>query len=330
MKLMQSIRMSSVIALCLAGCLSASDEHPGFSPLLRDKGAKISRIDDDMAMSQRLDLADGVMGPMVALHTGFANGAPVQYWDFGAAVATAEPVWRFRRHGAHGKVENVDHFDLVDSAPGDMSYSAMRVEYDVFVTEAWSGERITSMQALDDAIEIGLVEEPKRTKTFVNWPMTLAATKLAQTEGMPPLSPQPIYYRGKVASYFAPAGDALGVGSFEFMMEPISAPNAYVLRRQNASAPLDEGAQHMDLDGDGDMADSNVVFQVGAGEMGYASIWHQIDVIVAADYAFGSSTSEADLFERGEMGLGAAKKTVISYMDSGMLLNRILVPGGSP
>jgi hypothetical protein len=205
----------------------------------------------------------------------------------------------------------------------------MRVEYDVFVTHAWAGERITSMQALDDAIEIGLVEEPKRSKTFLNWPMTLAATKLAQPGGAAPLSPQPIYYRGKLASYFAPGGDALGVGRFEFMMEPISAPNAYVLRKQNASAPLDEGAQHMDLDGDGDMNDDNVVFQVGAGAMGYASIWHQIDVIVAPDYEFGTAKSESDLFERGEMGLGAAKPIVISFADSGTLVNRILLPAGA-
>jgi hypothetical protein len=314
----------------LPGCLKASDEQPGYSPLLRDEHAKIARVDDDMAASQRLDLNDGVMGPMAALHTGFANGAAVQYWDFGATVANAEPVWRFRRRAGHGQIEEVGHLDLVDSAPGDMTYSAMRVEYDVFVTEAWAGERITSMQALDDAIEIGLVEEPKRSKTFWNWPMTVAATMLAQPDGAAPQSPQPIYYRGKLASFFAPGGDALGVGRFEFMMEPISAPNAYVLRRQNANAAIDEGAQHMDLNGDGDMTDGNVVFQVGAGEMGYASIWHQIDVIVADDYEFASAKSESDLFERGEMGLGAAKPIVVSFADSGTLINRILVPAGAP
>lgn len=330
MSMMPNTRWLGLLALPLCACLSAKEEHPGYSPLLLDEDAKIARIDDDKAGSQRLDLADGVMGPMAVLHTGFANGAPVQYWDFGAAVATAEPVWRFRRHGKGGQVEPVDHLDLVDSAPGDMTYSSMRVEYDVFVTHAWAGERITSMQALDDAIEIGLVEEPKRTKTFMNWPMVLAATQLAQPQGAPPLSPQPIYYRGKLASYLAPGGDELGVGRFEFMMEPISAPNAYVLRKQNSNAPLDEGAQKMDLDGDGDMSDSNVVFQVGAGEMGYASIWHQIDVVVADDYEFGTAKSESDLFERGMMGLGAAKPIVVSFADGGMLINRILVPEAAP
>jgi hypothetical protein len=178
--------------------------------------------------------------------------------------------------------------------------------------------------------------------------MALATTKLDQGEGKPPLSPHSIYYHGHIASYFAP-----DQRSFEFAMEPIKAPNAYVLRKQNAGGPLDEAALHSDLDGDGDQTDSNVIFQVADDAMTYVSIWHEVDVTVASDYAFASSRSESDLFEPampmkmmspgggmmgtggmmgggmmggGMMGLGPAKSTVIAYADNGMLLNRILQP----
>jgi hypothetical protein len=308
-----------------SGCLGpAVGDQAGYSTEVLDEGHKVPRVDDDMPLAMRVDGADGINGPVVALRTGYLDGSEVRYWDFGSAVTSAEPVWQFRRKGAHGADESVGHLDLVDSAPGDANYSAFRQIYTVYVTRAYRGELITSLDALDDAIELGLVEEPERTTTYVNWPMALASAQLEQGDGMPMMAPQSIYYRGRVASYFDPAASYAGAGRFEFEKEPIAAPNVYVLRRQNEVKPIDEATARADFNGDGDTLDGNAVFALGADAPGYTSIWREVDVIVAPDYALGGARGEADLFERGEGGGLTARSGVIEYQESMMSLNRVL------
>jgi hypothetical protein len=309
----------------LPACLGpAVDDEPGYSTALLGKKAKVPRVEDSMPLMMRIDGADGINGPVVALRSGMLDGSEVRYWDFGTAVSSAEPVYQFRRKGAHGVAEAIGHLDLVDSAPGDNNYSPFRQIYTVYVTDAYDGELITTLQALDDAIELGLCEEAKRTTTYVNWPMALADAQLEQGDAMPMMAPQAIYYRGRIATYFDPGGSYVGQGRFEVEKEPIATPSVYLLRRQNETKPIDEAAAHVDFNADGDMNDSNTVFTLGVDAPGYTSIWRQVDVTVAADYVWASARSEADLFERSDSGGLTALAGVIEYQESMMLLNRVL------
>ena len=188
------------LMLVASGCFdSRGRESAGFSPLVLPKDAEVPAVDEDEVLAKKIANNDAVE-PLVELRTGYLAGAEVQYWDFGTASASAEPVWVFRRRGAGGAAEPVDHPDLIDSVPGDMGYSPFRVPYVVYVTSAYDGERITSVPALEDAIEIGLLDEPEPMKSAVDWPVVAADTQLELGDGQSPLSPEPAYYRGHLAT----------------------------------------------------------------------------------------------------------------------------------
>jgi hypothetical protein len=282
--------------------------------------ADIPNVEEDEVLAKRIANDDAV-DAVVALHTGYLAGAEVQYWDLGTASAAAEPIWIFRKHGADGEAEAIDHPDLIDSVPGDMGYSPFRVPYLVYVTAAYDGERITSVPALEDAIEIGLLEEPQAMKTAVNWPVVAADTELELGGGEGPLLPVPVYYRGHVATQLNL--DAIHDG-LPLQRGSVPTANAYLPRRQNEADALEEATWQADLDGDGDTLDSNVVFSVGPGDDGYSPLWTQIDVIVSPLYAWGELRDEAQLFMHTDAGLEPIDAAFVSYARAEALLNRPL------
>jgi hypothetical protein len=310
-----------LLAFSAAACLDTRGrEQVGYSPAVLPRGAKLRDVAENEVLAKRIGMNDAV-DELVPLRTGYVAGHEVQYWDFGTASASAEPVWLFRKHGAGGEPEPVDHPDLIDSVPGDMSYSPIRAPYLVYVTAAYRGERITSVQALEDAIDLGLLEEPESTKAAANWPVVLAATRLELGADQEPLAPEPAYYRGVVVAQLklgpAQEGFALQRGS-------VSPASAYVLRRQNEGDALEEGMS--DLNADGDTTDSNVVFSIDATQEGYCALWSQVDVIVPPGYAWGTIRDEAALFQSSDAGLVPIGGAFVSFAESETLLNRPLRP----
>lgn len=312
-----------LVASSLCGCLDGGSADPiGYSSHVLDEDARIPRAEDDMLLMMRIGGNDAV-DEIVPLRTAYAAGRAVRYWDFGTASSSAEPVWVFRRRGTDGAAEAFGHPDLIDSVPGDMGYSPIRALFLVVVTGDYDGQRITSAQALEDAIELGLVEEPMAMAVAVNWPVVLAGTVIEVGEGDAPIEPVEAYYRGRVVMHVPLGGMLENVGTFVLERGAISTPNVYVLRRQNEVDALDEAVLERDLNEDGDMQDSNVVFSVDAGEAGYTSIWQQVEVIVPPDYAFGDSQAEGDLFVMEEWGLHAKDGAVVEYAPTeDTLLNR--------
>ncbi|HMI93810.1 MAG TPA: hypothetical protein VK509_20695 [Polyangiales bacterium] len=291
----------------------------GYSAELRPKGSAIASVDTDVLLKNRILMNDGIETDSVAVRTGFAAGAPVSYWDFGVAPASLEPIWTFVRRAKDGSAEPIDHPDLIDSIPGDMSYSPFRALYEVFVTSAYAGERITSLRALEDAIELGLVEDPAPPTLYVDRPVAPAGTRLP-----PDAMPEPVYYRGRVAAQFRIGG--AGERRFAIpMMGPLSTPNAYALRRHSASAALDEVVWKADLDGDGDQNDSNLVLAVDGAAPGYSALWRPVEVIVPDDYGWGTCRGEADLFERGPAGLQARLGAVERWQANDMMLRHLVL-----
>jgi hypothetical protein len=202
----------------------------------------------------------------------------------------------------------------------------------VLVTDAYRGERIASLSALEDALEIGLLEEPRPLNTFINCPMVLADTTI-EDDGVtppPPLELREIYYRGHVATCFALLGPDGTVKSFPLDERGMfQARSVYALRRQQESRVLDEMAWMNDLNGDGDKRDSNLIFTLSMMQPGYAALWKQVDVVVAPEYEFGAARAESDLFTREMLGLTAVTPPVIQYMDS-IVLKNLVVWGGPP
>lgn len=275
------------LAPSLGACLERSGpELPGYSAHILARGERVPQAADDEALAMRIANNAGAMGPLVPLHTGFAGDDEVLYWDFGSAPSSAEPVWILERDGAP-----IDHPPIVDSLPGDSAYSPFRVVFTVAVTGDYDGEQIASLSALEDAIELGLVEEPVATNTFVSWPIVPADFTLERREGEP-LTPSPTYCRGRNARYFALTEPAP-------LERNVPVGTAYELRRQGELGVLDEAVQGGDLNADGDELDSNVIYVLGAAPSG---LWSPVELTVRSDYAFGTYRSEEDLFVSDEMG----------------------------
>jgi hypothetical protein len=313
----------ALAVLAWTGCLGAvGDERAGYSAELRPAHGAVESVDGDELLKNRILMNDGIEADSVALRTAFAAGTAVSYWDFGVAASSLEPTWTFLRRGKDGSVKPIDHPDLIDSIPGDANYSPLRALYEVYVTGRYAGERITSLRALEDAIELGLLEDPAPPTVYVDRPVAPAGTRLP-----PDGTTEPVYYRGRVAAQFRIGG--AGERRFAIGMGPLATPNAYALRRHSESAALDEGLWKADLDGDGDQNDSNLVLAQGdAGAPGYSALWRSVEVTVPDDYAWGAVRAEADLFERGASGLRARPGMVERWQASDMLRHLVLIEAG--
>lgn len=279
------------LAPAASGCLERGDqEEPGYSVHILARGARVPEVADDEVLAMRIVNNAGAVGPLVPLHTGFAAQGEVLYWDFGTAPTSAEPVWLLQRAGEDGGVR-IEHPPIVDSLPGDDAYSPFRAVFTVAVTDAYRGELITSLAALEDAIELGLVEDPVATGAFVSWPVVPADYELERFND-DPIKPQATYCQGHSARYVA-------LSEPEPFERSISAGTAYELRPQSDLAPLDEAVRGADLNADGDQLDTNMIFELGEAPTG---LWAPTELTVASGYVFGTYRSDTDLFTTDEMG----------------------------
>ena len=318
----------AAVALLAPACLKAPDDGSElYSSYIVPADVDVPMLDDDMPSLMKLDANDGFMGTRIPLRTGFAGGVPVQYWDLGQLMAISiKPMWIFRRRLQDGSDQWIGHPNLIDSIPGDTPYTPLRQLYKVYMTGAWDGERIASLRALEDAIEFHLVEAPVPQDVFVNCVVTPKSMRLQDSaDPNDTIDPQPTYYRGKIVHQFCIQynnDDSVGVGMLPIKNQMFNPGNAYLLRRENELSPLDETLLKADLNEDGDMLDTNTVFDTNVGDPGYTSIWKSLDVAVPRDYLFGTSTSEDELFDELPSGLAGKADRVIQYKDNAVFLNR--------
>ena len=312
--------------LWLLGCLEPQPELGAYSSYVLPADYRVPLYEEDMAAAKKLDLNDG-LGTTVTLHSGFARGSEVQYWDLGTLTATTlRPMYIFRMPNDPSSVmqDEAIHPDLIDSIPGDMAYSPLRQIYVVFVTERYRGERITSLRALEDAAELGLVRSPQPQPYFVNCAVTLSTVQIQITEEGSSTVGSDAYYSGRVVKQFCPGALVADVGAIKLPKDNTFTPGfAYLLRRQSELSPLDESVVKQDFNDDGDQIDSNTVFdsEVRSDPGVYTGIWKSFDVSVARTFKLGDVKAESELFERKGSAL-ASTPAVLDYKDTGMFLNR--------
>jgi hypothetical protein len=286
--------------------------------------ARVPRLEDDPAATKRLDANDG-LGMSVPLHSAFVGGNEVQYWDFGQLTSIAvKPMYIFRRsaEGVSDFSGDVRHPDLIDSIPGDSAYTPLRQIYAVYVTDTYKGQRMTSLRAIEDAVELGIAVSPAPAKFFVNCDVTLSTVQLLASSDGTTMAPGDAYYRGELVKQFCLGGLVSNVGAIALKDDGTFTPGrAYILRRENESQPLDETLLKQDLNDDGDQIDTNAIFDSNVLDDTYTSVWRSYEVVVARDYKFGTAMSEADLFDKPN-GQLVAKPIVIEFRDTGTYLNR--------
>lgn len=222
--------MQRLVAIAILGAAGAAagcrlgplvDDQPGASANVLPQDAMVPSIATNSDLTNQIAVNDGLDDDTLMANNnvivrgtgGFtADGMPVQYWAFGEADLAPTPIYVF----GHGDpmttsfVPLTEHPPLVEVVPGDIDYEPIHTIYRVAVTGKYAGQRITTLSALSDAIDLGLIEAPVAIKVFVNWPIVRPGLKLEVGPGTASISPTPVYAHGYVADSF-PLGGALGM-----------------------------------------------------------------------------------------------------------------------
>jgi hypothetical protein len=168
--------------------------------------------------------------------------------------------------------------------------------FEVKVTAAYAGQLLTSSTCLEEAERDGLVEAPKPLGMAVNYPIVAADVRLDTGSGTPLPAADVFYYEHHTVAYFD-FGELAITRSVELTPSP-----RYVLRR-NGEEPLSEPIRGVDMDGDGDVVDSNDILPAAG-----TPLCQRVDVVVtpttasidtSRDDAVADLTSEPQLFAPG-------------------------------
>lgn len=292
-----------ILLVTSSACLEprVSDEVPG-TGLLLPNGSIVPGLATDPVLADQVDANDAV-DRVVPLHSGFVGGAQVFFWDFGPAPDNSAPLIFLRQPTTDGTVDLLPHPPILDVIPGDPNYTPFWALWHVDVTDLYAGEVISSLQALQEAQNRGLVTMPEQRPTYLNCPVVHPDVRVEVGFGNEDAAPSPAFYRG------------LQVDLVNFAFRPlledkthVPIAELYVLNR-DGGAPLDEVTRGVDMTGDGDTIDSNNVFQYARADDPYSPLSRVVHVTVPPEYmsidsyaddAIADATDDADLFDTSE------------------------------
>jgi hypothetical protein len=302
-----------------AGCLGPQvSDTVEAQRLLLPAGATVPSLYDDDEVAEKIEANDGV-GDTIPLLSGFADGQPVRFWDFGPAPDVAAPVFVLHRRLPDNTLEKIGHPPIFGVIPGDAGYSPYWAMFIVEITANYQGELITSTMALDEALDRGLVLKPHLTPRNVNCPVVHKDARLQVADGAPPIEGQPFYYEGKQGLYFHLGETALAADSVHV---PIT--DLYELRRAGGE-PLSEPVRNVDIDGDGDTTDTNDVFALGASATGFSPLCRVVSVAVGVDVASIDTThnqAQADVRAASDLFTnGTPTARVVGYQPTTRMFN---------
>jgi len=309
----------------LCGCLTTPAADTLYSSHVLPDGTEIPELEADEAAARKLSLNAG-LGSFIPLRTGYFDGVEVKYWDFGELESTSiEPMYIFRYQEDEGDTSfaaGSTHPNLIDAIPGDDAYTPLKQIYAVYFNiKTYRGERITSIRALEDAVDMGLVSAPVRSEWLTNCLVVPGTVRMQISDDGQTDSPAVVYYRGKVVKQFCPGDTYMAIGAIMLTDNRFKPGNAYSIRRTSDGDVLDETLLDTDLNEDGDSLDTNTIFSDDVGTKTYSGIWNNFEVEVDRNYKLGDLKRESDLFERDGDRL-TAKERVLDFSDRGVFLNR--------
>ncbi len=179
-------------------------------------GSIVPSIADSDELVSQIKIFDGLndtalaaASGVVVLSSGKAGAIAVKFWSFGSApvidgiISSSLLYVLVDDDGAGGWTPRTDHPWLLDSIPGDPRYSAIRRVVYVPVTASYAGERITSVAALTEALELGLVGEPAPAGVWRNVPVVPPGTRLDVGPTNAAVDATEVYARGYRVQVFA-------------------------------------------------------------------------------------------------------------------------------
>ena len=310
----------------LCGCLTTTAADDLYSSYVLPMGAEVPALEADEAAGKKL-AANAALASFIPLRTGYFNGDEVTYWDFGELTSISlKPMYIFRHQQESGdsadstKDPNA-HPHLIDAIPGDTAYTPLRQVYAVDFTSSYRGERITSIRALEDAVDMGIVSAPVASDYLTNCLVVPSNVTMQWTEDGQAIGPEVAYYKGKTVKQFCVGALYTRVGAIMLTDNKFKPGNAYTIRRRSDAKVLDETLLDSDLNDDGDTLDTNTIFNDTAGTPTYSGIWNSFEVEVDRNWKLGDASKESELFDRDGDRL-TAKEKVLEFRDRGVFLNR--------
>jgi hypothetical protein len=287
--------------------IDAAPDAAGTS--LLPAGTNVPSIATNAELLSQIKVFDGLSdnalamaGGVVMRSTGKANGATVLYWNFGSVLivdnyAVAPPLYVLCDDDGNGNLTpRTDHPFLLDSIPGDARYNAVRRIVNETVTSAYNGELITSIEALTEAIDKGLVGEPKPAGTWRNMPVVPPGTKLELGTGVEPMVALPVFARGYIVEAF-PLGGTLGIQPLRNGSVPVGQESRLLSGVATGTPPVMPTA-----------LDAQPVFQYGipaappTTSFNYTPLVTELDVRLATGVDPTTINSDASLFKRSTSG----------------------------
>ncbi|MET0343387.1 MAG: hypothetical protein ABW252_20420 [Polyangiales bacterium] len=227
---MQRWQGAALAAALCSGCLDPLvDDQPGYSRLVLAPGTAVASAYDDPLIARKIDTNDGVGMGAIALKSGFAAGDAVRYWDLGAARRPS-PAYLLYDCSIAPHRPLAQHAPIVESIPGDVDYSPFRSLYKRCVTPKYAGHLLTSIEALEDAFDLGLVGEPEAAGLWRNMPIVAPNVDLSFDTATRRASEA--YYEGKTV-LFHQFTDQEG----EFSNPSMMPPPGYALEIVRPDAP---------------------------------------------------------------------------------------------
>jgi hypothetical protein len=209
------MKIPLAVIVVAAGCRLGPlvDDRPATSVHLLPSGTPVPSASTDPDLANQIMRNSGLdvaalkaAGNLIPRGTGASGSASVRYWAFGRATIAPSPAYELYRD-VGGTRTPTGHPLLVDAVPGDPGYSPIHSLNRLVVSDTYSGELITSSEALADALELGLVEEPVPTGSFVTSPIVVQEILLEVGAGTQPASPQLAYAHGRTVGMFRFGGE---------------------------------------------------------------------------------------------------------------------------
>jgi len=240
------------LLLALVGCIGPQASDRSVTVIL-PAGATVPEITTNTVLAAQIASKDNIDG-VLPLVSAFADGQPVHVWDFGIAPRFAAPLLVLVRRDANQLLTPIAHPTIADVLPGDRGYSPFWAIFVVEVTDRYAGEQLTSLQAVDEAIDRGLALPPVATDNGANCPVTANDARISVGPGLEPVGPNVEFFvRGLRARYY-------DFGSIPLVNKVrVSEGIRYILHRTGED-PLSEPTRGIDLTGDGDLLDTNDIY----------------------------------------------------------------------
>ncbi len=190
---------------------------------------------DDVTTYRKIDVNDGVSKPSISPKVGWAAGQQISYWDLGLGKRGAAPAYVIASCNG-GAPEPTGHPVIVDSIPGDSDYSPFRALLFACKTDRYKDEVLPSLDALNDAIDLGLITDPTSSVAMYWVDQAIITNDVSLLGGLPTQSGKFAFYRGTTVSYVTMEPQE-GQNPFDGV-SPVLTGNVYEIVKPGSMAPV--------------------------------------------------------------------------------------------